>query len=280
MCARILTGLVGIPLAVVLIFYPGGLPLAAAAGVIAVFGALEFYGGARGRGTRPIEWTGLAAALLFVLWARTSGDAASGLTMRALLMLCLLLAFCVELLRRNRTPLTDLGVTVFGAVYTGWLISHVVLLRAVEGSVTTWSWTAEAGAWLLMFVFVCTWACDTCAYFIGKFYGHTKFAPKVSPNKTVEGAVAGFVGAVLAGAILGTIINLPAQHSLVMGAIIGVFSELGDFSASAIKRDMGIKDFGQLIPGHGGILDRFDSVLFSGTAAYYYFALFLQNWPS
>ncbi|MGB9619708.1 MAG: phosphatidate cytidylyltransferase, partial [Armatimonadota bacterium] len=184
-----------------------------------------------------------------------------------------------ELARTRRFPVVNIGATVFGAMYVGWLISHLVVLRGIAGDVTVGSFRASAGAWLVMYAFLCTWACDTGAYFIGNFYGKTKLAPRLSPGKTVEGSVGGLVSSVLVAVVVGVVIKLPAVHSLGLGLMIGVLAQLGDLSESAIKREISIKDFGTIIPGHGGILDRFDSLLFSGPAVYYYTVMFLHNWP-
>jgi len=279
MVARIVTGVVGVPIAVVLIFWPGGLPFAIAVGVVAFLGAMEFYGGVRRARVRPVEWAGLAAVAVFVASARTYERNTVAPTFPAVLTSLLVLSFLNELVRTRRAPSMNLGATVFGAVYVGWLISHLVLLRGIEGEVTVGSFRSTAGAWLVMYAFLCTWACDTGAYFIGRFYGTKKLAPRLSPGKTVEGSVGGLVSSVLVAAVAGVIIGLPAAHALALGVIIGVLSQLGDLSESAIKREIGIKDFGTIFPGHGGILDRFDSLLFTGPAVYYYAVLFLRGWP-
>ncbi|MGI6295158.1 MAG: phosphatidate cytidylyltransferase [Armatimonadota bacterium] len=290
MLVRILTGVVGIPLAVLLIFVPHGLPFAIAMGVISVLGVMEFYRGVRKIGARPVEWTGVLAVLFFVFSARTFkyGDLTTiGAIFPTALTLLLILSFCVEMTRRERAPIINVGSTVFGAIYVGWLISHLVVLRGVwlEGMtsapkvVQVGRFTPEIGACLVMMVFLCTWACDTSAYFLGRAFGKTKIAPNLSPNKTIEGSIAGLLGTLVVAMISGWVIHLPWYHSLAMGAIFGVLSQLGDLSESAIKRELKIKDFGTLVPGHGGVLDRFDSLLFSGPAAYYYALLFLQNWP-
>jgi len=286
MVARILTGVIGIPIAVLLIFWPGGLPFAIAIGIVSVLGAMEFYSGVRKTGARPIEWAGLLAVALFVVSMRTYERSTIGAVFPAVLTSLLILSFLNELLRARRAPLVNVGATVFGAIYVGWLISHLVVLRGIgehEGlrpHVLVGSFETTAGAWLVMYAFLCTWACDTGAYFIGKFYGKTRLAPKLSPNKTVEGSVAGVVSSILVAVIVGVIIKLPQGHALALGAIFGLLSQLGDLSESAIKREIGVKDFGSIVPGHGGILDRFDSLLFTGPAAYYYAVLFLQGWPS
>lgn len=279
MLARVLTGVIGVPLAVFLIFFPGGLPFAIAIGIVSILGALEFYGGVRKTGARPVEWAGLLSVALFVVAARTYQRATIGSIFPAVLTTLLVLSFCVELVRKNRAPLVNVGTTLFGAIYVGWLIQHLVVLRGVEGSpITVWSYTEAPGAWLVMLTFLCTWACDTGAFAIGRAYGRTKLAPRLSPNKTIEGAVGGLLGSLLLAIITGIIIRLPLQHALALGLMCGVLTQLGDLSESAIKRELQVKDFGSIVPGHGGILDRFDSVLFTGPAVYYYAILFLRDW--
>lgn len=279
MFARIVTAVVGIPLAVFLILYPGGLPFAAAIGLVAALGALEFYGGVRRKGIRPIEWAGTAAAVLLVVWADTCERGPANLTLPAVVTGLLVVCFLVELVRRHRAPVLNVGATVMGAVYVGWLVSYLVMLRGLPGSLVLWGEKLEAGAAFVLYVFVCTWASDTGAFFIGRAYGRTRFAPNLSPNKTVEGSVAAVFCTVLTAAVLGTALRIPAPHALALGLLISVMSQIGDLSESAIKREIGIKDFGVIVPGHGGILDRFDSILFAGPAAYYYVTLFVRTWP-
>jgi phosphatidate cytidylyltransferase len=279
MAARILSAVVGIPIAAVLIFWPGGLPFTVAVGLVSVVGASEFYSRVRKIGARPIEWAGLAAVVTFIIAARNYQNESSQVPIRLVFASLILLSLVTELLRTRRAPIANLGATALGAVYIGWLLSHVVMLRGMSERCIVGSFESTSGAWLVMFVFLCTWACDTTAYFVGKFYGKTKLAAKLSPGKTVEGSIAGLVGSVMIAAITGAVIRLPAVHSLALGFILGVLAQVGDLAESAIKREIGIKDFGSIIPGHGGVLDRFDSLLFTGTAAYYYTVYFLQNWP-
>ncbi len=288
MLVRILTGLVGIPLAFFLIFAQTGVPFAVAMGIISILGAMEFYRGVRKIGARPVEWAGLLAVLFFAISATTfryADRTTVGAIFPTALTLLLIASFCVEMIRTDRSPILNVGTTVFGAIYVGWLISHLVILRGVVlGSGDTVPTIAvgplhpEVGACLVMLTFLSTWACDTSAYFFGRAFGKTKIAPKLSPNKTVEGSIAGLLGTIVVASIAGWVIHLPWYHGLAMGAIFGILSQLGDLSESSIKRELNIKDFGTIVPGHGGILDRFDSLLFTGPAAYYYAMLFLQHW--
>ena len=169
----------------------------------------------------------------------------------------------------------------FGVFYVAMMLSYIYQTRILPGGVYT--------VWL---VFVCSWGCDTCAYCVGMLIGKHKMAPVLSPKKSVEGGIGGILGAALIGVLYGLAINhwgnagadVLSYHwgnagadvlsYAVIGAAGGAISQVGDLAASAIKRYHNIKDYGKLIPGHGGILDRFDSVIFTAPIIYY-LALFL-----
>jgi len=160
---------------------------------------------------------------------------------------------------------------VVGMTYIGLLLSAFMLLHDLGPKVRVTPFgPANWGAWLLLDVAVCVWASDTFAYFFGRALGRRKLAPTLSPNKTVEGALGGLFGAVLCGAGFSWWIHLPLLHGLMVGLLAGVLGPLGDLFESALKRELGIKDFGTLMPGHGGALDRIDSLLFVVPIAYLY----------
>lgn len=152
----------------------------------------------------------------------------------------------------------------FGLFYVAVMLSHIYMIREMP-----------AGAFTVWLVFVCSWGCDTCAYCVGMLIGKHKMAPKLSPKKSVEGGIGGVVGAALLAVLYAFAINRfgNAQVNVLTYAIIGAaggaVSQVGDLAASAIKRNYAIKDYGKLIPGHGGILDRFDSVIFTAPIIYY-----------
>jgi len=165
-------------------------------------------------------------------------------------------------LRHEKISPQNVMVNIFGFFYVGILLSNVFLVRA-----------HEFGAYFVWLIFISAWACDTFAYFSGMLMGKRKLAPKLSPKKTVEGAIGGTIGAALVGGLFGYFMSIETELNLiVLSAAIGffgaIFAQFGDLSASAIKRHMGIKDYGNLIPGHGGILDRFDSVIFTAPVIY------------
>jgi len=280
MFKRVLSALIGIALAVFLVYLPDRTWFAGAICIISIIAVLELYEGSRRINANPIIILGAIAVGLFVISSLTYERKTISSIFPAALTLFLILCFCVEFFRKNRAPLLNVGTTVFGAIYVGWLISHIVVLRAAPGDVYVCGYRADAGSWLVMMTFVGTWACDTAAYFIGRFFGKHKLAPKLSPNKTIEGSIAGLFGSIIATVIMAITIHLPIGHALALGTLFGVLCQLGDLSASAVKRELHIKDFGNLVPGHGGMLDRFDSLLFTAPAAFYYVSLFLKHWPA
>ncbi len=152
----------------------------------------------------------------------------------------------------------------FGMFYVAVMLSYIYQIRILPGGIFT--------VWL---VFVCSWGCDTCAYCVGMLIGKHKMAPILSPKKSVEGGIGGILGAALIGMLYGLAINYWGDAGAdvlsyaVIGAAGGAISQIGDLAASAIKRYHNIKDYGKLIPGHGGILDRFDSVIFTAPIIYY-----------
>ena len=153
----------------------------------------------------------------------------------------------------------------FGVVYVAVMLSFVYQIR-----------TLERGLYLAFLVFLCSWGCDTCAYCVGMLIGKHKMSPKLSPKKSVEGAVGGVAGAALLTALYCFIFRSPMHLErgeivilAVIAAIAGLISMVGDLTASAIKRNYDIKDYGKLIPGHGGILDRFDSMIITAPIIYF-----------
>ncbi len=152
----------------------------------------------------------------------------------------------------------------FGVLYVAVMLSYIYQIRLLEGGVFT--------VWL---AFICSWGCDTCAYCVGMLIGKHKMAPVLSPKKSVEGGIGGIFGAALIGVLYALAINhwgnagAEVIQYAIIGAAGGAISQIGDLAASAIKRYHNIKDYGKLIPGHGGILDRFDSVIFTAPIIYY-----------
>ena len=158
----------------------------------------------------------------------------------------------------------EIMATFFGLVYVAVMLSFILLTRNLEN-----------GKILVWLIFFCSWGCDTCAYCVGMLIGKHKMAPVLSPKKSIEGAVGGVVGAALLGGAYAALTKGPAVEYAVICAVGALISMVGDLAASAIKRNRNIKDYGKLIPGHGGILDRFDSVIFTAPVIYYMAKLIL-----
>ena len=146
----------------------------------------------------------------------------------------------------------------FGVVYVAVMLSFIYLTRNLPD-----------GKFLVWLIFLCSWGCDTCAYCVGMLIGKHKMAPVLSPKKSVEGGIGGVAGAALLGVIYAAATGGPRAEYALICAVGALISMVGDLAASAIKRNQGIKDYGKLIPGHGGILDRFDSVIFTAPAIYF-----------
>ncbi|MEN6370649.1 MAG: phosphatidate cytidylyltransferase [Armatimonadota bacterium] len=273
MLTRLITIVIAVPIVVALVFWPGGMPFAGLAGAAAVLALFEFYRAVRKGGARPHLSLGLAAGLVILYFGRNSYADSLNVIIPAFTAL-LLLSLAFELKNESRAPFINVGVTVLGVCYVFLLLMHFVWLRNIHGTGPNGS---ELGAWLVMFALITTWALDTGAYLVGKFFGKTKIAPSISPGKTIEGSIGGFVFAIIAAAIAAVFIGIPLFHGLVLGALIGIVGQIGDFVGSAFKREVGIKDFGTLLPGHGGVLDRIDSLLYTGPVVFWYITIFLTG---
>lgn len=155
--------------------------------------------------------------------------------------------------------------TFFGIIYVAVMLSFIYLTRNLPD-----------GKFIVWLIFLCSWGCDTCAYCVGVLIGKHKMAPVLSPKKSVEGAVGGVAGAALLGSVYAWATQGQVLEYAVICAVGALISMVGDLAASAIKRNQGIKDYGKLIPGHGGILDRFDSVIFTAPVIYFLSVLILR----
>ncbi len=289
---RLGSSILGIPLIFLLVFAEGppevaALPFTFAVAICAVMGGFEFFRGLKLRGFTPIE--GLAfiaiALLQFAAWSVSRGRLTAFLP--ALLAVLVISSLIVQIFHNEREPLANVGVTFLGVVYVGWLFSYLIFLRSLPGLVHLKIFglteifgipiPASRGAWLVLYVFAVTWSADAGAYFVGSRFGKHKLAPRLSPNKTVEGALGGMLFSTIMSLAWGTWIGLPWWHCVFLGPVLGALGQVGDLCESALKRDLGVKDFGGLLPGHGGVLDRFDSLLFTAPIAYYYLIFVLPR---
>jgi phosphatidate cytidylyltransferase len=250
---RVIVGIVLAVLGLVIVLHGGWAYLAVAA-AIALLGINEFY--RLLRIYKPLVLAGLigVALMVWVAWVR------SPQSLMGVLALSLLLAFVLGAIPGPRPGVTvRIAVTMLGLIYVGLGVGHLELIRRL----------ADGQGYALMVVFG-TWAGDTVAYFTGRYFGATPMAPRLSPKKTWEGFAGGFIGTVLLVVFIGLYYHPIGEfRSLIIGITIAVIGPLGDLFESLVKRDVEIKDAGRFFPGHGGILDRFDAMLFSAVAVYY-----------
>lgn len=263
---RILTGVIGAPI-VLYAVWAGRLVWLALVGLTIGLGLFEFYRMMRAKGLRPYRLLGVTSGMLLI-WSRSPVLAADTNMLFALILLALMTA---ELFRRDtRYAVYHLATTLFGVVYVGWLGAHLVLLRELPHSIHR---PYQDGWIYVLFALVVTWTTDTAAYFVGSRWGRRPLAPRISPKKSVEGGIGGLVFGTLAGGVVASlrpdILSLPA--GLGVAAAASLAGQAGDLVESLIKRDVHIKDSSQTLPGHGGILDRLDAVLFAIPMVYYCF---------
>jgi phosphatidate cytidylyltransferase len=221
-------------------------------------GLVEFYRLLSTKGFPCWGWLGVTCGGLLPLAFYVGGMAHHG-AVAAMILLSLI----VGLLARQELVLSvqSVAFTLLGVFYVGWLFSYVLLLRLLIDGVS-----------YVFFVFAVVWLGDATALMVGTLTGRHKLAPTISPRKTIEGAVGGLLGSVC-GAILGglwLVGHFTLTQCLVVGCLLAVLGQLGDLSESLLKRSTGVKDSGVLIPGHGGILDKVDGILFGAPALYYY----------
>lgn len=266
---RILFSLVGAPLTVVII-YAGGAVLTVALSILAGLGAWEFFRMARVSGSNPLDIAGIVLATCAPLLVHASylGVYRLPLTVGVFVLL-MLLASMIWLRGVGGRPLVAVAVTVAGVMYPA-LLTYMYPLRYHDYAIG-----AVAGTVLAMFPVMVTWGTDTGAYVFGRLMGKRKLIPSVSPGKTVAGSVGGLVVAIVMCAVYANFVLDPfAQLTLTPAGIlafavaISIADQIGDLFESLIKRDAGVKDSSSLFPGHGGVLDRFDSLLFALPVAY------------
>lgn len=256
---RLLSGIVLVLLALLFIIH-GGYLLLTVLGVISLIGLFELYRVFGIEKSAP-GIVGYVAAIVYYLNLVFDFIPDSMMFVMALLIVCM----CVFVFGYPKFHANQIIAAFFGVFYVAVMLSCIYETRSLEG-----------GKYLVWLIFLCSWGCDTCAYCVGMLIGKHKMSPKLSPKKSIEGAVGGVVGAALLGgiyaAIVGSRLNGDQNQVLVYAGICAVgalISMVGDLAASAIKRNHDIKDYGKLIPGHGGVLDRFDSVIFTAPVIYF-----------
>jgi phosphatidate cytidylyltransferase len=259
---RLLTALWGVPILVAAVWFDQPLPwftvLVAIWGLLAVF---EFYKLGEKIKLAPLTLFGLLWTLLFIISPQFDNRY---LTPPILVTSGVVLSLVWLLVRTKRErAFLDWAWTLGGILYLGWLLSYLVGLRGLE----------DGRNWVFLAIIV-TFASDTAAYFVGKALGKHKLAPAISPGKSWEGTIGGFIGAIVIALLftLPTPLQLPIGYgqAVLLGFLVSLFGQLGDLAESLLKRNTGVKDSGKALAGHGGFLDRIDSIVFAGVVVYYY----------
>ena len=277
LATRIIAALIAAPLALIMIWL-GGLPLAVFLAAVAAGCAWEFYRIASAAGLEPLDPLGIPLAGAIPLAAYAAAIGLYRVTLdEAAVVLLVILASVIWLRGTHRHPLGAASATVMGVLYTGGLLSFGYALREHPYAIGD-----RAGTALVAYPLVLTWASDIGAFFVGRSVGGRKLIPSVSPGKTVSGALGGLLVTVLASWLYLTFVLRPAalltmtpRAAVLFGLVISAAAQVGDLAESLLKREANVKDSSHLIPGHGGLLDRLDSLLFVLPVAYLLFGWLL-----
>ena len=263
---RLVSGIILVILAIIIVG-KGGALLYGVTALISLIGLFELYRVLKIE-KNAMGVVGYITALSYygLVWF----DGHHYVTLMAIAALMVMMAIYVFTFPKYRTE--EVAESFFGVFYVAVMLSYLYQVRAMGD-----------GRYLAWLIFLSSWGCDTCAYCVGMLFGKHKMTPKLSPKKSVEGAVGGVIGAALLTVIYGFIFKgyMGASNSyiLIMAVISAagaLLSMVGDLAASAVKRNFDIKDYGKLIPGHGGIMDRFDSVIFTAPVIFYLSAYLIQ----
>ena len=298
---RVAFGVVAAPIAIGIVVY-GGAPLAALLAVASALGAWEYFRIARASGLNPFDDLGIALAGLLPLLVHArflqlydSNGKLGALSIGAVVVLALL-GLAIWTRGAGGKPLDAVASTLLGIVYTGGMLSFAYAIRYHEYafapanlSIGRWTFPVPSGGLLLLLPLLTTWATDIGAYVVGRAVGRRKLIPSVSPGKTVEGAIGGLVASIIVAWIYTQFVLRPTAQLdfrwrplgiLFVGALISIAAQIGDLAESLLKREAGVKDASHIIPGHGGVLDRVDSLLFVLPISYVAFGWLLTWAPA
>ncbi len=269
------------PLALFLLL--GGTYLRVLIFILSLLGMYEFYKVIKSKGINPISIVGYIMCIIYYIILNNNMDFKYTIL---IFTFAVFIMFCIPTLNTKYNFL-DISVTMLGFIYVAVFFSFIVLVNLKK--ITVLNTNVDIGKFFVWIIFIASWMCDTAAYYSGRYLGGKgkhKLCPNVSPNKTVEGSIGGLLGSTISCIIFGQLINtygtnmyllhINLFHYALIGLLCGIFSQFGDLAASSIKRHVKVKDFSNLIPGHGGILDRFDSILFSSVVVYYYVSFILN----
>ncbi|OGU41077.1 MAG: hypothetical protein A2X61_14300 [Ignavibacteria bacterium GWB2_35_12] len=290
---RIIVAFVGIPLAL-LIMYLGGYPFLVTVAIISSIALWEFYKIAEKKHAFPNKFPGILAGLVLMSLFYYRNTFFDFVWLLIFLTLFIIIVFSLELFRNKPNGFLNVSTTIAGVIYISASFCCLIGLRefyklidspifanditGINRSFIISTFTKSIFCcWLVANIFISVWVSDSAAYFIGVKFGKHRLFPRISPKKSWEGAVAGFIFAIIGFSVSSALLipKFPIMHAIIIGAIIGVIGQVGDLAESLLKRDAGIKDSSGIIPGHGGVLDRFDSILFVAPAVYIYLLVLL-----
>ncbi len=269
---RILTAVIGISIAFYIINY-GQWLFVVTVSILAMIAWRELCNMFQNKQIRVWYSWGIIG-ILFLLGCAWLGSSQEIIAILFLIMIAILVKIVIT---NNNFTMNDAAFTLTGLFYIGLTFAHLILLRFTDNTLffSIYSKTLPAGAIYVWLALIGTWANDTFAFFVGSHLGRHKLSPAISPGKTIEGFIGGLLGSVAILAALGIFLKLSLVHFINIGVLVGITAPLGDLVESALKRFAGVKDSGSLLPGHGGVLDRFDSIMFSVPAVYYYLQAFV-----
>lgn len=251
----------------IIVLFLGGIYLKVLVALLSLMGIYEFYNVSRKKGINPLSIVSYILTIVYYIMIINNSFSFEKLFLMILFALFIML--CIPVIS-DKYNFIDVAVTLMGFLYVTMFFSFITLINDKPN-----------GKYLIWIIFISAWLCDTSAYYVGKYFGKNKLCPRVSPKKTIEGSIGGLIGSTLFCGIYGLVVNsfgvqVPVYHFIFMGIVCGVFCQFGDLVASSIKRYVDVKDYSNLIPGHGGILDRFDSILFTSVIVYYYVTMIMK----
>ena len=258
---RILTGVIGLPAVALILIFGNIYLIDVFFGIVAVISIYE-YVNCFNKDNKPIEWIGyLSCFLIAILHIIPSEYYLYVLSITISIIIAILFMYII--FSNMKITLKDVMITLFGIFYIVFFLTFIPLTHGLQN-----------GKFLIWYILISAWGTDTFAYFVGSKFGKHKFS-KISPKKSIEGCIGGTIGAVIIATIYTLAINKFASlnisylYIIPIVFILSILSQIGDLSASSIKRTVGIKDYGEIIPGHGGMLDRIDSIIFIAPFAYF-----------
>lgn len=272
---RWLTAAIAMPVVLVFAWFGGWLAFVAL-GLVVLLGTVELHNMLLHVGYRPLVWISFALSILFLIAAMFPSYRLSIIEIS--LGVSLLVSFSWLFFRKRLDgAMIDWALTMAISLYLGWPTSFMLLLRGYTPATFQGSGavTLPTGAWWLLVVLLGVWGFDAAAFFSGRYFGRHKLAPEISPGKTWEGVAGGLVLSIIAALVLTVVpLHVPWYFAILLGVLIGMAATLGDLAESLIKRQTHVKDSGQIMPGHGGMLDRIDSLLFAVIVVYIFAQFF------